>query len=55
MTMISSRLRQVYCQVVLANTLSKPAKEIFLPTHELTGRKHEKLTIDIGHLVDRQI
>jgi len=38
---------QAHCLVALANTQPKPAKELSLPTHGLTGIKHETLTRNI--------
>ncbi len=40
---------QAHCLVALANAQPKPAKELSLPTHGLTGIKHETLTTGIKH------
>lgn len=49
MNMISPPLSQAHCLVAQASTQPKPAKELALPTHELTGIKHETLTRGIKH------
>lgn len=36
---------QAHCLVAQAATLSKPVKELVLPTHKLPGIKYETLTI----------
>ncbi len=45
----SSNKSQAHCLVSYANALPKPAKELALPTHGLTGTKHETPTHGIVH------